>query len=119
MSDFAKWRTGGKLGRTIYRDEVRVGMLDTPEIAKEIVTALNVVPRMPREEGRHFVLVDAISRIAQHACRQGECGGRAWPHLYELPFRDSWRCVGDTYAPELMAALRAADIIGASHGETK
>jgi len=35
------WRTGRKLGRTLYRDEVCVGMVDTPELAAEVVAALN------------------------------------------------------------------------------
>lgn len=35
------WRTGTKLGRTLYRDEVLVGMVDTAEIAAEIVEAMN------------------------------------------------------------------------------
>jgi hypothetical protein len=35
------WRVGTKLGRTLYRDEVFVGVVDTPEIAAEIVAAMN------------------------------------------------------------------------------
>jgi hypothetical protein len=35
------WRVGRKLGRTLYRDEVCVGIVDTPEIAAEIVAACN------------------------------------------------------------------------------
>jgi hypothetical protein len=35
------WRVGRKLGRTLYRDEVLVGMVDTPEIATAIVDAMN------------------------------------------------------------------------------
>lgn len=36
-----EWRTGSKLGRTLYRDEVFVGCMDTPELAAEVVAALN------------------------------------------------------------------------------
>jgi len=36
-----RWRVGRKLGRTLYRDDVFVGMVDTPEIAAEIVQAMN------------------------------------------------------------------------------
>lgn len=36
-----RWRVGRKLGRTLYRDEHCVGMVDTPELAAEIVSALN------------------------------------------------------------------------------
>jgi hypothetical protein len=37
----AEWRTGSKLKRTLYRDEVFVGCMDTPELAAEVVEALN------------------------------------------------------------------------------
>lgn len=35
------WRTGRKLGRTIYIGDTLVGMVDTVEIAAEIVEAMN------------------------------------------------------------------------------
>ena len=35
------WRTGRSLGRTLYRDEVFVGAVDTREIAEEIVRTMN------------------------------------------------------------------------------
>lgn len=35
------WRVGRTLGRTLYRDEQCVGMVDTPELAAEIVKALD------------------------------------------------------------------------------
>jgi hypothetical protein len=35
------WRVGRKLGRTLYRDDVCIGMVDTPELAAEIVAAMN------------------------------------------------------------------------------
>lgn len=35
------WRVGRKLGRTIYRGDQIVGMADTPELAAEIVRAMN------------------------------------------------------------------------------
>lgn len=37
----SRWRVGTKLGRTLYRDDVCVGMVDTPEIAATIVVAMN------------------------------------------------------------------------------
>jgi 8-oxo-dGTP pyrophosphatase MutT (NUDIX family) len=37
-----RWRVGRKLGRTLYRDEVLVGMVDSPEIAMDIAVAMNV-----------------------------------------------------------------------------
>lgn len=35
------WRVGRKLGRTLYRDDICVGMVDNPELAAEIVEAMN------------------------------------------------------------------------------
>lgn len=35
------WRTGSKLGRTIYRDGVLVGMVDVPDVGAEIVATMN------------------------------------------------------------------------------
>lgn len=37
----ATWRVGRKLGRTLYKDDVVVGMVDTPELASEIVGVMN------------------------------------------------------------------------------
>lgn len=34
------WRVGAKVGRTIYRDNVLVGVMDTPGLAGEIVNAI-------------------------------------------------------------------------------
>lgn len=36
-----RWRVGRKLGRTLYIDEVLVGMVDTREIAAAICDAMN------------------------------------------------------------------------------
>lgn len=44
VSATPRWRVGTKLGRTLYRDGVCVGMLDTPELAREVVAALNAAP---------------------------------------------------------------------------
>ena len=37
----ATWRVGRKLGRTLYKDDACVGMVDTPELAVEIVHSMN------------------------------------------------------------------------------
>lgn len=37
----AEWRVGRSQLRTIYRDDVLVGLMDSPEIAAEVVAALN------------------------------------------------------------------------------
>lgn len=42
----AEWRVGRKLGRTLYRDEQLVGMVDSPEIAAEIVACMRAVNRL-------------------------------------------------------------------------
>lgn len=36
-----RWRVGTKLGRTLYRTEVLIGMIDTTEITTEIVKVMN------------------------------------------------------------------------------
>jgi hypothetical protein len=41
-----EWRVGRKLGRTLYRDEVFVGLIDSPELAAEIVETMNRVGRL-------------------------------------------------------------------------
>lgn len=44
-----RWRVGHKLGRTLYRNDHCVGMVDTPELAAEIVAALNGAAPNDRE----------------------------------------------------------------------
>lgn len=105
------WRVGHKLGRTLYDGDALVGLVDTAEQASAIVTAMNVVPKMPRTIGRDELIIDAVTRIAQKACRNGESGAREWPSLYELPYVPAWRCVGETYLAELRAALYATHIV--------
>ncbi len=48
----AEWRVGRKLGVTLYRDEVFVGHVSTPEIALEIVGAMRAVARLLGDEPR-------------------------------------------------------------------
>lgn len=36
-----RWRVGRKLGRTLYKDGVFCGTMDTPELAAAIVEAMN------------------------------------------------------------------------------
>jgi hypothetical protein len=40
----SRWRVGRKLGRTLYVDDVCVGMVDTASLAEEIVGAMNGTP---------------------------------------------------------------------------
>jgi hypothetical protein len=51
------------------------------------------------------VIADAVTRIAQQACRNGESDNRTWPPLAELPFLESWKMIGDRYAPEIIAEI--------------
>jgi hypothetical protein len=37
----SRWRVGRSLGRTLYKDDRCVGIVDTPELAAEIVEACN------------------------------------------------------------------------------
>lgn len=44
------WRVGKKLGRTLYIGDTVVGMVDTPELAAQIVWAMNRVPSIACEK---------------------------------------------------------------------
>lgn len=47
------WRTGRKVGRTLYLDGSLVGLMDTPELAAKVVGALNAVSARPSpKDGR-------------------------------------------------------------------
>lgn len=59
----SRWRVGRKLGRTLYRDDVCVGMVDTPELAAEIVVALNAYRGGPRCECCGDLCVDAAKDV--------------------------------------------------------
>lgn len=39
-----RWRTGHKLGRTLYIGDDFVGMMDTPELAASVARAMNAQP---------------------------------------------------------------------------
>lgn len=54
MSGPVYWRPGSKVGRTLYRGDELVGLVDTPALAMEIVTAVNA-------RGRSLVEVAADS----------------------------------------------------------
>lgn len=41
----AAWRVGRKLGRTLYRHDALVGLIDDEETAAEIVAGMNAVDR--------------------------------------------------------------------------
>jgi hypothetical protein len=48
----AVWRVGRKVQRTLYRDDQLVGLVDTPELAAEIVAAMNFTESMRHDAGQ-------------------------------------------------------------------
>lgn len=64
-----RWRTGRKLGRTLYREDRCVGMVDNQEVADEIVAAMNenapndraaIAEAIGREANRIFHTPDKV-----------------------------------------------------------
>jgi hypothetical protein len=51
------------------------------------------------------LLATSFSKVAQHACRQGENGTRSWPPLSTLPNHENWKDVGKQYAKEFSIQL--------------
>jgi hypothetical protein len=70
----AKWRVGRKLGRTLYKDDVCVGMVDTSALAAEIVATMNGTP------------------IVWWGVRDDREGGRWWPRRFRSQEEDAHRC---------------------------
>jgi hypothetical protein len=58
------WRVGRKLGRTLYKDDVCVGMVDSVALAEEIVATMNGTPIV------WWGVIDEIE------------GGRWWPRRF-------------------------------------
>lgn len=82
----ATWRVGRKLGRTLYVDDVCVGMVDSPALAEAIVAAMN--PKTPRctnvTSGGMWAAVQCELR-AGHVCSHeahpnGPGGLLSWPN---------------------------------------
>jgi len=80
-----RWRTGRKLGRTLYRDDVCVGMVDDTMIAAEIVVAMNAraaaaspstLAPVPRG---HCNRCDRCGWPFGDGCRVGNCARRPVP----------------------------------------
>lgn len=46
------WRVGRRVGRTIYRDDVLVGMMDTAEDAALVVEGMNAAERVRLDQAR-------------------------------------------------------------------
>lgn len=64
------WRVGRRLGRTIYRDDQLVGLLDTVELAEQVVAAMNVP-------------VGGAPTTEPGCC--DNCGVRFRPHIRHVP----------------------------------
>jgi hypothetical protein len=92
-----RWRVGTKLGRTLYLDNKVVGMVDTVELAAEIVAAMNavysssdtstpsVVGEKPCHHKRKYGIVAGECRIICGTCGElmcGDCNGKRWVATY-------------------------------------
>jgi hypothetical protein len=92
------WRAGTKTGRTLWRDEQLVGMVDSPEVAAEIVEMMNRVGALLDEVRRHNE-VDGFQEFLR-ATRQGTLprllDGEPMPgparHAVRCGRCDSWAC---------------------------
>lgn len=78
----SEWRVGTKVGRTLYRDDVLVGLMDTPELAAEVVAALSGQPCGHTHCG---LLADAAGRMplictrpAGHPGAHADAWGAQW-----------------------------------------
>ena len=72
----ATWRVGRKLGRTLYKDDQCVGMVDSPELAAEIARTMNGTSDS-RMLALHMAqwIVSHPSGMKDHACaRCVPCG---------------------------------------------
>lgn len=61
-----RWRTGRKVGRTIYRDDELVGVMDDAHDAARVVELLN------RDDD-----VTALADAVAGACGRGPCSGQS------------------------------------------
>lgn len=51
------------------------------------------------------LLASAFTKVAHHACRQGENNTRFWPPLSNLKNPESWKTIGVQYAKEFAVQL--------------
>jgi hypothetical protein len=87
----AEWRSGTKTGRTLWRDEVLVGMVDSPEIAAEIaaeiVEGLNLLDEVrPIDRSRQRAAESGRERSLTCSCPRIDVGSTY--HEYVLGPRD-------------------------------
>ncbi len=69
-----RYRVGRSLGRTLYRDDELIGLLDDRDVAKHIVDVLNhfdvmqgIVAQASRERDEAIQEADAAGRVAERA----------------------------------------------------
>ncbi len=54
MSDPKAWRAGRQVGRTLYVGDALIGMVDTPELAAQVVTAVNAHEGLVKALGNYL-----------------------------------------------------------------
>ena len=64
------WRVGRKVGRTLYRGDALIGLMDTRELAAQVVEAVNAAPERARLEQ---ALRAAVYCITNHSEALGPC----------------------------------------------
>lgn len=55
-----RYRVGRKLGRTVYRDDELIGVMDTPELGALVAEALNEHEQIRREVTHACPIGDAV-----------------------------------------------------------
>lgn len=84
------WRVGRKLGRTVYRDDVLVGMMDTAELAQAVVNAMNARTEQRDQEETDYLLGssanagrlrESTERLNRHSWQDQAWG--MWPQIAE------------------------------------
>lgn len=69
------WRTGRKVGRTIYNGDTLIGIMDTPELAQQVVTAVNAIVAAVKAGPTGQSSLDACGRgiCAKNDGHKGPC----------------------------------------------
>jgi hypothetical protein len=65
-SEAERWRTGRKVGRTVYVNDELVGVMDTPELAEQVVRAVTELDELRAENADlRRLAADELSRLGQ------------------------------------------------------
>lgn len=65
------WRVGRSLGRTLYADDQLVGLMDSPELARQIVAVMNTVEEDLGDLDDYDELLAGIAALTAE-CRRRE-----------------------------------------------